>query len=505
MEEEELFPDDIVEDDFFYSYDMEDEEDDNDMFTEKENNLLVMEYVPLFEPPKNPGGEIINLQKMQTFKEMVKAYENVLILCHGNIDVEHFLYVYRTIDAKNKAICFFGEQDDFLLKRVTFELQTQKEQVITLKKPDKQEYLLMLQQFLNENGYSSEKLAPLLLRSLLNYRKDFFTEQDIYDYVGRVIKRHQKQDAGELNLSDFEFAYSGKREEAAVEKLEKLIGLSGVKEQVKRAVVSQIISENSEIPSYGHMSFSGRPGTAKTTCARLYNDILTELDLSNGRFIEVGRADIIGTYLGETASKVKNLFEQADGGMIFIDEAGFLQKTEEQGDIYVREAVTELVRNLENNPQTRVIFATYPEYAKEVLEADPGLSSRLKVLSFPSYSEQELLQILFKMTEDRNAVIEDSQKEAVSEVVLSYVEPRMGEKNFGNGRELRKILETALEEYGLELFMADQTGFALSLQDKKKKMILTAEHFKKAVYHIKNSSESLESRVQRKIGFVLPA
>lgn len=489
-EEEDSTEDDIELDDFFETF-------GDDITVDSNRDLLVIEYGELFERADNPNEEMVNMQKHQILWELAGAYKNVLLVCQGNVDVDHFLYVYRTIPVENKAICFWGKMDDFLLKRATFELKTNPNQLVKLQNPKKSEYLEMLQEYLERNGYPVDRNAEVLLQMLMDYRKDLFTEQDIYDHVGRRIQRNAN--LRKLDLSDFAFTYSEKKEKPAIEQLEELIGLDLVKEQVKRAVVSQGLSECSGVPVYGHMIFVGRPGTAKTTCARLYNQILSEQNISNGRFIEAGRADLIGSFLGETAPKIRRLFERADGGMIFIDEAGFLRKGQGREDTYVREAVTELVRNLENNPQTKVVFATYPEYAKEVLEADPGLGSRLKVLQFPSYSEEELLQILFKMTEDRNAVIDKTQKKAVEEATLDYLRPMMDSDNFGNGREIRKLLETALEEYGLEFFF-EKNG---KQKERNKRIVLTAEHFKKAIVHIQSNKEVMEKK-HRSIGFVLP-
>lgn len=499
FEEMDSLEDDTELEDFFRDIGADDE--DENIPADAKRDLLVIEYGAMFEQADNPNGDMVNMQKQQILRELTGKYDNALLVCSGNVDVDHFLYVYRTIPVQNKAICFWGKMDDFLLKRVTFELRTKPNQFVKLQNPTKQEYLEMLQQYLEKNGYPADKNAEALLQMLMDYRKDLFTEQDIYDHVGKRI-RQKNADSGKLDLSDFAFTYSGKKEKPAIEQLEELIGLDAVKEQVKRAVVSQVLSDRSGFPVYGHMIFAGRPGTAKTTCARLYNNILAEQNISNGCFIEAGRADLIGSFLGETAPKIRKLFERADGGMIFIDEAGFLRKGYGREDMYVREAVTELVRNLENNPQTRVVFATYPEYAKEVLESDPGFSSRLKVLQFPSYSEEELLQILFKMTEDRRAVIEDSQKEAVGEAVLDYLRPMMDHSTFGNGREVRKILETALEEYGLEFFF----GKKGKQPGRNKRIVLTAEHFKKAIAHIQSSRDALEDKQekQRPIGFALP-
>ena len=149
-----------------------------------------------------------------------------------------------------------------------------------------------------------------------------------------------------------------------------------------------------------------------------------------------------------------------------------------------------------------------------MLDADPGFASRLKVLQFPSYSKKELLEILYKMLKDRKAVIEESQKTAVEEEVLSYLGPMMDQDNFGNGREVRKLIETVLEEYGMDLFYGksnkkffmEESEEMTKLPGKKGKIILTAEHFKRAAAHIKDSKEALEKekKQHRPIGFAMP-
>lgn len=170
--------------------------------------------------------------------------------------------------------------------------------------------------------------------------------------------------------------------------------------------------------------------------------------------------------------KIEKLFSKADGGVIFIDEAGFLN---DKSDAFVCEAVIELVRYMEKNPQTVVIFATYSEEADKLLEVDPGFKSRIEeVVHFSDYSVEELYQILKKHAEDARVEL----SEEVKPVVCAYFRQRRKKKNFGNGREVRRMLEQAMEEYAVEC--VDEGVFFR----KNEKVRLEKRHFEQAVKRI---------------------
>ena len=143
-----------------------------------------------------------------------------------------------------------------------------------------------------------------------------------------------------------------------------------------------------------HMVFTGNPGTAKTTVARLFARIMKENNLlETGEFIEVGRADLVGKFVGWTASLIKKRFSEAKGGVLFIDEAYSL--VDDRSGSFGDEAINTIVQEMENNRENViVIFAGYPDRMKEFIDRNPGLSSRIAFhVSFPDYSTPELCDI----------------------------------------------------------------------------------------------------------------
>ena len=151
---------------------------------------------------------------------------------------------------------------------------------------------------------------------------------------------------------------------------------------------------------------------------------------------------MIGKYVGHTAAQLQKIFEKADGGVLFIDEASFLL----EDDRFVKEAVIELVRFMELYPQTTVIFATYPKEAEALLECDPGLASRIyQTISFENYSKEQLWEIAKVMAKKYEFEIAEECKDILEE----YLEKLSKNENYGNAREVRKLLQAVMEEYGL--------------------------------------------------------
>jgi ATPase family associated with various cellular activities (AAA). len=205
--------------------------------------------------------------------------------------------------------------------------------------------------------------------------------------------------------------------------LNKLIGQNDVKDQILRLVASFKLANalnekyGTDTSIYKHMAFAGPPGTGKTQIARITARLFHEHGLSNGIFLEVGRNDLVAGYLGQTAMKVSKIFEKAKGGVIFIDEAGSLVLNSQ--DNYTKEAITTLIRFMENNPDTTVILATYPDEMERLLDSDRGFRSRIaKVIEFLPYTDDELWEIFKLMAADRHHTVEDAAKG----IVLGYIE-----------------------------------------------------------------------------------
>lgn len=226
--------------------------------------------------------------------------------------------------------------------------------------------------------------------------------------------------------------------------LDALIGLADVKARVRRLSAeakAEVMRRKAGMPIASptrHMIFTGNPGTAKTTVARLLAAVYRGLGLlSSGHLVEVSRVDLIGQYLGQTAPKVRDAVERAMGGVLFIDEAYSIV-----GDSYGREVVATLIKLMEDHRGDLVVIAAgYPGPMKRFLESNPGLASRFPTrISFPDYTDSELLAIFTRAAADEGFELADGVDARVRTVLAAI--PR--DRDFGNGRTMRSILEDAI-------------------------------------------------------------
>lgn len=251
-------------------------------------------------------------------------------------------------------------------------------------------------------------------------------------------------------LQDREKAEKEEREKriaALLEELNSLVGLEAVKEEI-RSLVNLIkvreMREKLHLPamemSY-HMVFTGNPGTGKTTVARLVAKIYRELGiLSGGQLVETDRSRLVAGYVGQTAINVREIVEQALGGVLFIDEAYALISPDASND-YGSEAVDTLVKMMEDHRDDLVVIvAGYTEEMKHFLRSNTGLISRFnKFISFEDYSQQQLLDILKVMAGKAGMSVEDAAVKKLGLRLAAMDEQER--KDFGNARGVRNIFE----------------------------------------------------------------
>lgn len=274
-----------------------------------------------------------------------------------------------------------------------------------------------------------------------------FDETDLYDAAA-----YAAQHANGISLTTADLLYrpyspkeAGRR---AMDELNAMTGLENVKATLRRQLAVSVLNARRDrdmIPCR-NLAFAGPPGTGKSVTARLFAEILREEGCGTGRFIEAGREQLIGKYTGHTSPKIARLFEKVRGGVLFIDEAGAL--IPDGRDSYAEEAVNALVRHMELQPETVVIFATYTDEMKWLLDSNPGLSSRIaRVLEFEGYTDEQLWSILDTLTAKEGfALPADAHDGCLS--FFRALRERRGE-SFGNGREARRLRDAAVEELAL--------------------------------------------------------
>ncbi len=256
---------------------------------------------------------------------------------------------------------------------------------------------------------------------------------------------------------DLQKAFEASGVPAVLDQLEhELIGLVPVKSRIREIAALLLVDKLrkdlglvSETPTL-HMSFTGNPGTGKTTVALRMADILNRLGyIRSNHLVTVTRDDLVGQYIGHTAPKTKEVLKKAMGGVLFIDEAYYLYRPENERD-YGQEAIEILLQVMENRREDLVVIvAGYADRMNRFFASNPGFRSRIAHhIDFPDYTSDELFEIGKLMLTQQSYRFSD----AAGQAFRDYIAHRMRQPHFANARSIRNALDRARLRQAMRLF-----------------------------------------------------
>lgn len=363
------------------------------------------------------------------------------------------------------------------------------------------------------NNQFFEKIAEMTLINLASYSSDIL--EDVYGmgfdtesglkYFNDVISECSKnsktktqtkeQPEQVVNIVEEKKVSNEKVDELLEDKFKNIIGLKKVKNELKDMIklCNKLKTINKFTMAHNHMCFVGKPGTGKTTVARIVADVLYEAGfLPSNKVTEVGGISLQASYLGQTAPKVQKIVDGAKGGVLFIDEAYQITDTDRDDDTYGKEAIATLIKNMEDKKDIMVIFAGYEKPTKEMIKTNPGLESRISnTIKFDDYSEEELVQIAEIQAKANGFNLDDSSKNKLKE----YFAEERKKTNFSNGRCARNIVESA-EKFqsrraGMEDFDISEMDISLAIEKQKQSEVENEENKQSAI------NEEAERRAEK--------
>ncbi|GLS29012.1 probable Rubsico expression protein CbbX [Mesorhizobium albiziae] len=262
---------------------------------------------------------------------------------------------------------------------------------------------------------------------------------------------------GDGEVVDLQQEFEASNIDEVIDKLDReLVGLKPVKTRIREIAALLLVERlrrkfgiSAETPTL-HMNFTGNPGTGKTTVALRMAEILHRLGyVREGHLVSVTRDDLVGQYVGHTAPKTREVIKRAMGGVLFIDEAYYLYKPENERD-YGQESIEILLQCMENNRDDLVvILAGYKNKMDRFFDSNPGMRSRIAHhLDFPDYSPGELKSIADIMLAGQNYRLSEGASAALEE----YIPLRMKMSHFSNARSIRNALDRARLRQANRLF-----------------------------------------------------
>lgn len=433
-------------------------------FQEKINDNEQQQHFYIFNGERGSGRKFAIKFLMSLFEmnAILVNCNNFFIPKIGEKDVP-VLVDYLSARPKTKSDIFDtlrqkkGPSFNIIIVRTTKEAESIKKElledfskvsIVNFPQYDETELKKIGLQMLNQKGI---QLCNEDYEQLISENKVLRDAKEVRLFVQELVEfavqnHYDPSDKNELNLDGFilQNESSVEDEENAEKKLRELIGLEEVKIVLNQQLAYNRVSAMRQNRGYSneilnrHLVFSGNPGTGKTIVARLYTKILyNNKIIHENKLVEVGREDLVGEYVGQTAPRVKRAFDEAKGGVLFIDEAYSLIPSSERD--FGHEAISAIIQEMENRrDEVLVIFAGYEELMAQFIETNPGLSSRIsREIKFLDYTIDQLIAILELMINKRYYQLTDDCKVVLRQHFSEVVNCR----NFGNARYVRKLVD----------------------------------------------------------------
>ena len=339
----------------------------------------------------------------------------------------------------------------------------------------------------------TERIEEKAKTKLYNYIKSSYSKSEVkeMDYISElytkiILDKNKTVNADKTKMileSNIPDVYNTRNLGEILEELNSLVGLYNIKNQLDKLI--HLLKFNKKVnmdmsETNLHMVFTGKPGTGKTTVARIVSDILYNLGyIKQNKLVEVSAKDLIAEYVGQTSGKTYRTMKSAFGGVLFIDEAYSILS---QGKTsFGPECIATIIKIMEDHKnELVVIFAGYEKEMEEFIRSNPGLKSRIGYLiKFKDYNVDELMEIFNKLLEKNKLKIEDLAKETVRQVITDSSKI----DNFGNGRFINNLFQNILIEHAKntsELEDLDRL-YTITLQDINKEDLVVKSNERKRI------------------------
>ncbi len=458
---------------------------------EEENGRVIGENQCLDD--KSTDERNLKLRLISTKIRFMHELEDAI----GSVESEDnvfFMNVRRNIDRENimdlikgciASVQFVVISPEFIEEPWVMELMMDREcEIIKIPTVHRRYYVDIISNLLNGESYRLEE-GLSLERILINMQKKHgtnFGEEHMAWILDQAVKCASMDKRYVLKTEDFIFNKSDIT--SSMRMMERMIGLKNVKNVMLEyaALRQEQIRNNRLVNMCTSVIFIGNPGIGKKECAKVFAQIMAEYGQNTGGFVLAGKTDIIGCYLGHTALKVEELFEQSRDGVLFVDEAGFFVSDDRKE--FVQEAIKEFVRCMEQYRSVTVIFALYPYEVEKWMQLDKGLSSCIsRIVEFQDYSEDEMVRIAKLICEEQGYNMGSNVEAIIKKYILD--QKRYLKDKFANVREIQKLVEFAIISKSLNSFKDETENYILEEQN----AILEKEDFESAVYRLQGEHE----------------